>query len=305
MDQPNIKTMIENRKFLFFGGKGGVGKTTMAAATATWLADQGYNTLIVATDPTVSLSATYEQKIGETEITKITQIDNLCGLNINPKKATGVFQNRLQGMMQNFDQILGKDAISTPCAEEMAAFDQFVTYLGDKTYDHVVFDTAPTGHTLRELSMPFDWSTFMTNQIKNRKELSEALGGVDENTLSGLKQEKQRYDQAIRSLSDETTSAFNLVLLPEKLPIEETARAVEDLSKFGINVASLVVNEVIPTQVLNGNWFLEKRRATQEKYFREIEARFSGILRSEVPLFETDVYGIESLRKVGKHLYGQ
>ncbi|HEY9756204.1 MAG TPA: ArsA-related P-loop ATPase, partial [Oculatellaceae cyanobacterium] len=89
MKESNIKTMIQNRKFLFFGGKGGVGKTTMAAATATWLADQGYNTLIVATDPTVSLSATYEQKIGETETTKITKIDNLCGLNINPKKATG------------------------------------------------------------------------------------------------------------------------------------------------------------------------------------------------------------------------
>ncbi len=300
-----MKKLIENRKFLFFGGKGGVGKTTIAAATATWLADQGCNTLIVATDPTVSLSATYEQKIGETEITKIDKIENLCGLNINPKKATGVFQTRLQGMMQNFDQILGKDAISSPCAEEMAAFDQFVTYLGDKKYDHVVFDTAPTGHTLRELSMPFDWSGYMTNQIKNRKELSEALGGVDESTIEGLKKEKQRYDQAVRSLSDESISAFNLVMLPEKLPIEETARAMADLSKFGINVAALIVNEVIPKEVLNGNWFLERRRATQEKYFREIEIRFKDVLRKDVPLFDTDIYGIQSLRKVGKHLYDQ
>lgn len=300
-----MKKLIENRKFLFFGGKGGVGKTTMAAATATWLADQGHNTLIVATDPTVSLSSTYEQKIGEIEITKIDKIENLCGLNINPKKATGVFQTRLQGMMQNFDQILGKEAISTPCAEEMAAFDQFVTYLGDKKYDHVVFDTAPTDHTLRELSMPFDWSSFMTNQIKNRKELSEALGGVDESTIEGLQKEKQRYDQAIKSLSDENISAFNLVMLPEKLPIEETARAMTDLSKFGINVAALIVNEVIPKEVLNGNWFLERRRATQEKYFREIETRFKDVLRKDVPLFDTDIYGIQSLRKVGKHLYDQ
>jgi arsenite-transporting ATPase len=305
MKEINKKEMTENRKFLFFGGKGGVGKTTMAAATATWLADKGYNTLIVATDPTVSLSATYEQKIGETEITKISKIENLCGLNINPKKATGVFQARLQGMMQNFDQILGKDAISTPCAEEMAAFDQFVTYLGDKTYDHVVFDTAPTGHTLRELSMPFDWSSYMTNQIKNRKELSEALGGVDESTLDSLNKEKHRYDEAIKSLSDETISAFNLVLLPEKLPIEETARAIDDLSKFGINVSSLIVNEVIPTNVLNGNWFLERRRATQEKYFLEIATRFKDVPRKEVPLFDTDIYGIQSLRKVGQHLYDQ
>jgi len=153
--------------------------------------------------------------------------------------------------------------------------------------------------------MPFDWSGYMTNQIKNRKELAKALGGVDEGTLEGLKKEKQRYDQAIKSLSDESISAFNLVLLPEKLPIEETARAIDDLSKFGINVASLIVNEVIPTDVLNGNWFLERRRATQEKYFQEIETRFKGVLRKDVPLFDTDIYGIQSLKKVGKHLYDQ
>jgi arsenite-transporting ATPase len=301
-----MKKLVENRKFLFFGGKGGVGKTTMAAATATWLADNGYKTLIVATDPTVSLSATYEQKIGETEITKIETVKNLCGLNINPKKATGVFQQRLEGMMQGFEGLFGKEAISTPCAEEMAAFDQFVTYLGDTENDRVVFDTAPTGKTLRELSMPFDWSAYMTSQIKNRNELAAALGVVnDEETLERLKREKLRYDQAVKSLSDEKIAAFNLVLFPERLTIEETARAIGDLSNFGIKVPALIVNEVIPTDVLGGNWFLEKRRATQEKYFKEIATRFTGILRKEVPLFETDVYGIQNLRKVGKYLYEQ
>ncbi len=304
MQKNKLKEMIENRKFLFFGGKGGVGKTTMAATTAIWLADQGYDTLIVATDPTVSLSVTYEQNISETEITKIDKIENLCGLNINPKQAAGLFQGRLQGMMQNFTGLFGKEVISTPCVEEMAAFDQFVSFLGDKKYDHVVFDTAPTGHTLRELSMPFDWSGYMSNQIKNRKELSAALGlGADQDTIETLKKEKQRYDQAVKGLSDERISAFNLVLLPEKLPIEETARAIQDLSKFGIKVPALIVNEVIPTEVLMGNWFLEKRRATQEKYFKEIEARFNGAIRKNIPLFETDIYGIQSLRKVAKYLY--
>jgi arsenite-transporting ATPase len=301
-----MKKLVKNRKFLFFGGKGGVGKTTMAAATATYLADNGYKTLIVATDPTVSLSTTYEQKIGETQITKIDAVKNLCGLNINPKKATGVFQQRLEGMMQGFEGLFGKEAISTPCAEEMAAFDQFVTYLGDTEHDRVVFDTAPTGKTLRELSMPFDWSAYMTSQIKNRKELAAALGVVnDEQTLERLKKEKLRYDQAVKSLSDEKIAAFNLVLLPERLPIEETARAIEDLSKFGIKVPALILNEVIPKDVLQGNWFLEKRRSTQEKYFKEIATRFNGILRKEVPLFETDVYGLQNLRKVGAYLYEQ
>jgi len=306
MQKTSLRGLVEEQKFLFFGGKGGVGKTTMAAATSIWLADNDYDTLIVATDPTVSLSAIYEQKISETDITKISMVKNLCGLNINPRKATGVFQGRLEGMMQSFTNLFGSEVISTPCMEEMAAFDQFVSYLGDDQHDYVVFDTAPTGHTLRELSLPFDWSGYMANQIKNRKELATALGLIDdEGMLENLKKEKARYDQAVKSLSDEQLSTFILVLLPEKLPIEETARAVDDLAKFGIKVPALIVNEVIPSEVLKGNWFLERRRGTQEKYLQEIESRFNGVLRKDVPLLETDVYGVQNLRKVAKLLYEQ
>lgn len=306
MQKTNLKELVRGRKFVFFGGKGGVGKTTMAAATAIWLADNGKDTLIVATDPTVSLSAIYEQKIGETDVTKIDTVKNLCGLNINPKKETGVFQGRLEGMMQNVTSLFGSEVTSTPCAEEMAAFDQFVSFLQDSQYDHVVFDTAPTGRTLRELSMPFDWSGYMATQIKNRKELSAALGlAGDEWILETLEKEKERYDRAVKSLSDERLSAFNLVLLPEKLPIEETARAIDDLASFGIRVQSLIVNEAIPPDVLKGNWFLERRRATQEKYLKEIETRFNGVLRKDIPLFETDIYGVQNLRKVAGFLYEQ
>ena len=306
MQKNDFRKLVEDRKFLFFGGKGGVGKTTMAAATAVWLADNGYNTLIVATDPTISLSAIYEQNISETDLTKIEAVQNLCGLNINPRKATGIFQKRLEGMMQSFTNLFGSEVISMPCTEEMAAFDQFVGFLNDRQHDHVVFDTAPTGHTLRELAIPFDWSGYLANQIKNRKELSAALGLVDdEGTLENLKKEKERYDQAVKSLSDENLSAFNLVLLPEKLPIEETARAIIDLSKFGVKVPALIVNEVIPAEVLKGNWFLERRKATQDKYFQEIEVRFNGVLKKNVPLFETDIYGANKLREVAKFLYEQ
>jgi len=306
MNQEMMRDIIEGRKFLFFGGKGGVGKTTMAATTATWLSDHGYKTLIVATDPTVSLSAIYGQDISATEVTKIGTERNLCGLNINPKKAMGVFQSRLEGMMEGFSSMFGSELLSTPCTEEIAAFDQFVSYFEDTEHDKVVFDTAPTGHTLRELSMPFDWSGYIANQIKNRRELSEVLGFVyDENMVADLEAEKARYDKSVRGLSDERISAFNLVLLPEKLPIEETARAIEDLGGFGIKVRSLIVNEVIPPGVLKGNWFLERRRATQEKYLREIAQRFPGIPRREVPLFDTDIYGMEMLRMVGRELYGE
>ena len=146
----NMRELVESKKFLFFGGKGGVGKTTMASTTATWLADHGYKTLIVATDPTISLSAIYEQEISESEVVPIGSTGNLYGLNINPKKAMGVFQTRMNEMMEGFSTMFGSELLSTPCTEEIAAFDQFVSYMADTEHDKVVFDTAPTGHTLRE-----------------------------------------------------------------------------------------------------------------------------------------------------------
>ncbi|HQD88794.1 MAG TPA: ArsA family ATPase [Methanomassiliicoccaceae archaeon] len=304
MKPSNMRELVESKKFLFFGGKGGVGKTTMASATATWLADQGYKTLIVATDPTISLSAIYEQDISETEVVSIGDTGNLYGLNINPKKAMGVFQTRMNEMMEGFSTLFGSELLSTPCTEEIAAFDQFVSYMGDTEHDKVVFDTAPTGHTLRELSMPFDWSSYIANQIESRKEMSEALGFIyDENMIADLRKEKDRYDAAVKALSDAETSAFNLVLLPEKLPVDETERAADDLRTFGIHVRSVIINEVIPREVLQGNWFLERRRATQDKYLALIEEKFKDLIRAEVPLFESDIYGVDNLRKVGRELY--
>ncbi len=276
----------------------------MASATATWLADQGYKTLIVATDPTISLSAIYEQDISETEVVSIGDTGNLYGLNINPKKAMGVFQTRMNEMMEGFSTLFGSELLSTPCTEEIATFDQFVSYMGDTEHDKVVFDTAPTGHTLRELSMPFDWSSYIANQIESRKEMSEALGFIyDENMIADLRKEKDRYDAAVKALSDAETSAFNLVLLPEKLPVDETERAADDLRTFGIHVRSVIINEVIPREVLQGNWFLERRRATQDKYLALIEEKFKDLIRAEVPLFESDIYGVDNLRKVGRELY--
>jgi arsenite-transporting ATPase len=306
MIESTLTELALKRKFLFFGGKGGVGKTTMAASTAMWLAERGCRTLVVATDPTVSLSTIFEQRISETQITPIDMVHNLCGLNINPRAAAGYYQARLEGMVANFIALFGNDVVSTPCAEEMAAFDQFVTFLNDREYEHVVFDTAPTGHTLRELSMPFDWSSYMSNQIKSRTELSALTdGGVkDDDLMESLGAEKKRYDTAVNALSNDSLSAFELVLLPEKLPIEETASAFENLAKFNIKVKALIINEVIPKEVLKGNWFLERRSSTQDRYLVEIERRFPSIMKKMVPLLESDAFGLENLKKVARVLYG-
>jgi arsenite-transporting ATPase len=152
--------------------------------------------------------------------------------------------------------------------------------------------------------MPFDWANFLTNQIKNRKELSSLLGGTaDEGMLEDLKHEKARYDAALNTLKDEQQTSFIIVLLAEKLPIEESSRAIENLGTLSINVSTMIVNEVIPYEVLQGNWFLKQRRETQDRYLSIIKERFNGRSIIQVPLFETDIVGIESLNNIGRILY--
>jgi len=292
-------------KYLFFGGKGGVGKTTMASATAVWMANAGYKTTIVSTDPTVSLSAIFNQEISATEKTKIKQVDNLWGVIINPSEATGVFQKRLSGTIGGLTNMLGGDIISTPCAEEMAAFDQFVEFLDDKESDVVVFDTAPTGHSLRELAMPFDWADFLKKQIKDRNELAAVMQLEDtEETIAQLEADKARYNNAIEVLKDSEKTVYTLVLLPAFLPIEETKSALADLSKLGVDVRTFIVNQLIPTEAIQGNTFLEKRYQTQEKYMSIINQDFGEGIITPIPMLETDVYDVNTLAVIGSKIYG-
>lgn len=295
---PNGKT-----KYLFFGGKGGVGKTTMATATAVWFADHGYKTTIVSTDPTVSLSAIFNQHIGGDVKVPINHVKNLCGLNINPADSKGVFLTRLTGVMSQISGTFGNDVISTPCMEEMATFDQFVSFLEKPDGDVVVFDTAPTGKSLRELAMPFDWAGFLQKQIQEGRKLAELMN-TKENNSEDLERDKKRYDTALSVLRDRATTIFNLVLLPERLPIEETQSAITDLDKLGIPVQGIVVNQTVVPEVIEGNRFLQKRADLQKTYLNEIDTRFKELIQSRLPLLDHDVSDLTSLRKVGKLLYG-
>ncbi|MBI4671562.1 MAG: hypothetical protein HY741_07830 [Chloroflexi bacterium] len=124
---------------------------------------------------------------------------NLCGLNINPQDAKGVFQQRLTSMMGQMTGTFGNDVISTPCVEEMATFDQFVTFLQEPDADVIVFDTAPTGKTLRELAMPFDWAGFLQKQIQEGKELAKLMN-MDDDSFAGLERDRRRYEHALNVL---------------------------------------------------------------------------------------------------------
>jgi arsenite-transporting ATPase len=291
-------------KYLFFGGKGGVGKTTVATATAVWFADHGYKTTIVSTDPTVSLSAMFSQEIKGDARVPIRHVSNLCGLNINPNDAKGVFQKRLNSVIGQMTGTFGGDVVSTPCMGEMATFDQFVTFLEEPDSEVIVFDTAPTGKTLRELAMPFDWAGFLQKQIQEGKKLAQMMN-MDSNAFEDLERDKRRYEEALSILGNHSTTVFTLVLLPERLPIEETHSAITGLGRLGIPVQALVVNQCILPEVIEGNRFLAARAKLQARYMEEIDTRFGDLLRSRLPLLDRDVSDLSTLRQVSGMLYGE
>ncbi len=290
-------------KYLFFGGKGGVGKTTLATATATWFADRGFKTTIVSTDPTVSLSAMFDQPIGGENRVPIRHVANLCGLNINPNDARGVYTQRLNSMMSQIAGTFGNDVISTPCMDEMATFDQFASFLEEPDSDVIVFDTAPTGKTLRELAIPFDWAGFLQKQIQEGKELAKVMN-MEGNSFEDLERDKQRYDKALEVMRNPASTVFSLVLLPERLPIEETQSATTGLGRLGIPVQALVINQCILPEVVEGNRFLAARAKLQARYLDEIDTRFASFVKTRLPLLDHDVSDLSTLRQVGEVLYG-
>jgi arsenite-transporting ATPase len=188
--------------------------------------------------------------------------------------------------------------------EEMATFDQFVTFLEEPDSDVIVFDTAPTGKTLRELAMPFDWAGFLQKQIQEGKKLAKLMN-MDSNAFEDLERDKRRYEEALSILGNRSTTVFTLVLLPERLPIEETQSAITGLSKLSIPVQALVVNQCILPEIIEGNRFLAARAKLQARYMEEIETRFGDYIRSCLPLLDKDVSDLSTLRHVSEMLYGK
>ncbi|RYD05808.1 hypothetical protein N752_07910 [Desulforamulus aquiferis] len=156
-------------KYIFFSGKGGVGKTSMASTTGVYYADQGKKTLIVTTDPAANLSDVFEQEIGH-QVTKITGIDGLFAMEIDPDKATAEYKEKsLAPLRDLFDEEMigiADEQLSGPCTEEMASFDKFIDFMDKDEFDIIIFDTAPTGHTIRLLELPVDWSKHIEESSK-------------------------------------------------------------------------------------------------------------------------------------------
>jgi len=319
MNDGNVSDMSGNaekrlRPFTFFGGKGGTGKTTCATAYAVWLAREGRRTLLVSTDPAHSLS----DALGVALSDKILPVcDNLWGIEIDAaveaKRYIGDIQDKMLSIVSPVivDEIKRQMEIAymSPGAEEAAIFDKFVELMEDlgNPWDAIVFDTAPTGHTLRLLSLPEILGNWIDNLIEKRKKsltLFKMAGryekdlmkrAMEDPVIESLTRRQKKFEKSRQYLTDAASSTFIFVLNAEKMPILETARAIELLEKYRIPVGGVIVNRVIPPEA--GEFFAE-RLIAQEEYLRDIERRFGSKKIVRLPLLRSDVQGMKQVNVI-------
>ncbi|WP_449355663.1 arsenical pump-driving ATPase [Virgibacillus natechei] len=240
----NPKINVET-PFLFFTGKGGVGKTSVACATAVSLADQGKKVLLVSTDPASNLQDVFEMELRNDPVS-VPSVDNLFALNIDPEESARIYREKTVGPYRGKlpDSVVAtmEEQLSGACTVEIAAFDEFSHLLSDEsilnTYDHVVFDTAPTGHTLRLLELPTAWNGFLEESTHG----ASCLG-----PLSGLGDKKRAYAEAVLSLSDQEKTTLVLVSRPDQSSLIEANRASSELRDIGIQNQMLIVNGLLQT----------------------------------------------------------
>ncbi|MBS0596206.1 MAG: TRC40/GET3/ArsA family transport-energizing ATPase, partial [Proteobacteria bacterium] len=231
-------------RFLFFTGKGGVGKTSIACATAVQLAAQGQRVLLVSTDPASNVGQVFGERIGN-HITAIPAVPNLWALEIDPQAAAQAYRDRIVGPVRGVlpdDVVRGiEESLSGACTTEIAAFDEFTALLTDSAltqdYAHIIFDTAPTGHTIRLLQLPGAWSGF----LEAGKGDASCLG-----PLAGLEKQRSQYKAAVEALADPLRSRMVLVARAQRPTLREAARTHEELAAIGLSQQHLVINGVFP-----------------------------------------------------------
>jgi len=274
-------------EYLFFSGKGGVGKTTMAATTAVYCAMRGKKTLIISTDPASNLGDIFETRIGPT-ITPI--IPNLSAMDIDPDVATEEYREKVIGPMRGVmpDDIMKvlEEQFRSACTTEIAAFDRFTDFLVNEEFDLVIFDTAPTGHTIRLLELPVDWS-------KHIEESAKGSGQTCIGPVSSIQGAKEKYDRAIAAMRESTRTTFYLVLKPEKTSLAETLRARDELSMLGIRNFRVIINGTYPDdEIINSRY--ANLSAVQSRYLGMIEKALP-YPSNHVGLQSGEIKGLQSI----------
>lgn len=312
------------RRYIMFGGKGGLGKTTFSAATAYWLAQQGKKVLVFSVDPQASLSDIFQQDIfgkGPVQI-----MENLWAQEIDADQHIKAYQNEIRQKildMYGFDQVPEEieqyiqAASAEPAMEESAIFDAVVDIVVQGDYDYYIYDLVPLGHALYYLSMAKVYDEWINKITRLREEMREY-----EEMVSRLKREKEteedqilnelqyirgRINASSQILTDTEKTGFFFVVVPEEMILIDTAKAAELFAKFDVPIMGYVVNRVVPRELLNENIppYLKNRIEMQDKYLKQIDEMFGKDVAARVPELERDVTGLEMIKKLSEIMYGE
>ncbi|HCB0404716.1 TPA: arsenical pump-driving ATPase [Klebsiella pneumoniae] len=282
--------------FIFFTGKGGVGKTSLACATAVWLAHQGKRTLLVSTDPASNVGQVFSQTIGH-QITDISTVQNLAAMEVDPMAAAQAYRDRVldpvRGLMPADVVSSIEEQLSGSCTTEIAAFDEFTGLLTNhelrEKYDHIVFDTAPTGHTIRMLELPGAWSGY----LEANPDAAANLG-----PLVGLEKQQHQYSDAVKALSDAALTRLVLVARAQASTLKEVSHTHDELSAIGLQHQHLAINGVLPPFAGENDPLAQSIWAREEKALLAIPENLANLPRSQLYLEPFNLVGLEALREL-------
>ncbi|MFX1234747.1 MAG: ArsA family ATPase [Promethearchaeota archaeon] len=326
-----LKDLLLNLKMIMFGGKGGVGKTTCAASSAIWAAEHGRKTLIISTDPAHSLGDSLGMELSPGEIVPVSGFANLSALEINPQAKVAEFKHLTEinpmedmgvmgDMMQSMLDGLTEDsdngsALNPPGIDETLAFGKVLEFIEtDHDYDLIIFDTAPTGHTLRLLGLPETLSTWIGKILKLRLKIGRIFGKFKSLFGGESKEEKdslevlERMNDAILNaradLTNPDINSFIIVMIPEEMAIAETGRLLNQLLKYNIPNSDIIINQLYqdPSELCE---FCKSRRRMQQRNLDKIKDIFQNKLLKnliEVPLFKDEIREIKKLKAFSEYL---
>ncbi|MDZ7659366.1 arsenical pump-driving ATPase [Fodinibius sp.] len=286
---------LEITPYIFFTGKGGVGKTSLASATAVKLADEGKDVLLISTDPASNLKEVLETDISD-KITPVNDVPNLHAVNIDPEESAEEYRNRVLSPLEDVlpeDEINKiREELSGACTTEIAAFDEFARYVAgdedDQPYDVIIFDTAPTGHTLRLLELPEAWSDF----IEKNPDGASCIG-----PSSALKTSQQRYQKVVERLQDKGTTTIYLVSRPDASALREANRSSKELDELGLSNQLLLINGYFEP-IDSSDPFARKMKEQADENLEQMPERLKEMEQLVFPLRPYNLLGIDKLRKV-------
>lgn len=312
-----------NRRYIMFGGKGGLGKTTFSAATAYWLAKQGHKVLVFSVDPQASLSDIFKRDIfgkGPVEI-----MPNLFAQEIDADRRIKDYQEEIRqkirdmyGMTEIPEEIENyiQAAAAEPAMEESAIFDEVVDIVGSSNYDYYIYDLVPLGHALYYLSMASVYDQWIDKITALRTEMEEyaQVAAVmqrdkeseEDQILKELQFIKHRINTSSGILTDKLKTAFFFVVTPEEMIILDTKKAAGLFAKFDVPLAGYIVNRVIPPELAGQDIpaYLRNRMEMQTKYLAEIDQVFSGEVLARIPEFERDITGLPMIERMADVMFG-